>query len=276
MALHFGQFASAGIVALYEEAPGGGDFRDIDAPRNRPARDPANWLANIYFHSDLDNLEVESDTTVTINHAPVAAGSGPGGSVTVNGTVQYGGATATHLLISHGLGYKPHVLVLVGDNVLFAGTPIQTDADKRMRSVSPYVTTSEVRLHEWTVRTSNVLGAVSKDYRVIVFRQPPAPSGNKLRDFQPGAGIFQLAFGRFDVDRRYLQVVPGGTPWGLSSGRSIDLKRGGVRLVNPDGSIWDTVPTTFFARISPPGNGGGVLYYDGSFAGSSPILVQAP
>ena len=60
-------------VALFDEAPGGGDPKDINSLRNRPALDPEAWLANVYFHTSLDNMEVILDQVVTINHASFGA-----------------------------------------------------------------------------------------------------------------------------------------------------------------------------------------------------------
>lgn len=275
--LTFRAFPAAGVVALFDEAPGGGDPKDIGSLRNRPAADPANWLPNIYFHSSLDNMEVHSDTTVTINHGSVAALTPPGLEFVPSRYFAYGSTATTWPLLTHDLGYPPHVAVVVDDNVVKPGYPVQVvSGTKRMRSISVYVTTTQVLLREWSIATSDgSIPAISKTYRILVFRDPPAPEGNKLLEIDATAGTVKMARGRFDLSRNYLQVVPGGSPFGLSSGRSIDLKRGAVRFADPDGSNYDMVPTDFQIRFNPPGNGGGILYYDGSFTGSG-ILVQAP
>jgi hypothetical protein len=267
-------------VALYDEPVPGvteEDFADPNSACNAPLNDPDGNLQYIYFHSDMDNLEVLVDTEVTINHAAVAAATGsyPSG-VGYPWLMQYGGVTDDHLLYQHDLGYIPHVFTLYGTTILIPGFPTQTESDRRMRNVTVYATTTQIRLFEWTVRTPNILAAVSRTYRILVFKQPPAPSNNHLIDWDPTTNILKMAGNRFSSDRRYLQVAPGGSPWALSNGRNVDLKRGAVRIANPDGTVWDTVPDGWEAKLVPPGNGGGNLYYDGSFTPDAAINVQAP
>jgi hypothetical protein len=89
-----------------------------------------------------------------------------------------------------------------------------------------------------------------------------------------------MAFERFDSSRRYLQVVPGGSPLGLSLGRTIDLNNGAPRAVRPDGTTFDPVPATLTTRIQgnyqPAPAYGASLAYGGSYAGPETVQVQAP
>lgn len=267
-----------GHAALFEEAPGGGDHRNRLSLRNRPLVDPENWLANIYLHTALDFMEVHSDSTHTVNHATVAALTPPSPGFSSTRWAAVGASAATWPLLTHSLGYVPHFAVVVDGHIVKPGHPVQvvSGGAKRARIVSVYATTAQILLREWSRTTSDgSIPAISKTYRVIVFRAPRAPSDSKALDASPGDARVAMGLGRFDVSRRYLQVVPGGSPFGLTDGRSIDLKKGAVRLTNPDGSYYDMVPTDFQITFTPPGNGGGVMYYDGSFVGSG-IQVQAP
>lgn len=284
-----------GKVALFEEAPGGGSFADPHSPRNRPLLDPNNWLANIYFHSDLDNLEIVSNTTITVAHAAVAATSSGGlnspqafGQASTGNaeTVRYKAASSEHVLVTHNLGYIPNALIVVGSNVIWPGMPVQTFTDGRGRYVSAYVTTTQVKLHEWVSGTDAALAAVNVAYRVIVFKQTPDPSGSILFDFNHTSGLVQMARGRFRSDRNYLQVVPGGSPFSIAYGKTLDLKNGAPRFIKPDGSHFDPVPATQKGRfVVKYGNNGEFTYtgayglamnYNGTAVAPAEILVQAP
>lgn len=289
---------ASGHVALFDEAAGGGAFNDVNAARNAPLKTPASHLDKLYFHTALDNLEVSSDTTVTISHASVAgsssggisggagASSGGGGNAN-NDTVRFGASSADHLLVTHGLGYFPDFMVVQSGNGLFGGMPVQTQADGRGRYATAYATATEIRLYEWTSVSAATLAAISLDYRVIVFRQQRAASGNKLIDFNGTTGITEMGKDRFKTDRAYLQVVPGGTPFSLAYGRQMDLDVGAPRFVRPDGTAFDPVPSTQKARLSAtygtgPSMGtwtgayGASMAYAGGYTGATQVLVQAP
>ena len=275
---------ASGKVALFDEAPGGGDPADPASLRNRPLLDPSAWLANLYFHSGLDNLEVAVDQTITVNHAVVAA-TGTIGALggDVASSVKLGASSTDLVLLNHGQAAVADAMVVAGNRVLYPGMPLQTFSDGRGRYVSAYVTGTQVKLHEWTSVSATALPAVSIDYRVLVFRAPPAPSGSLLADFDPASGALGLARGRFLSSRRYLQVVPGGSPFSVAYGKSIDLKNGAPRFTFADGSVFDPVPanqkgrlSTVFGSHSFTGAYGNSMAYNGSFAAPPQILVQAP
>lgn len=279
MAVVFMTDPVTGRCALYEEPSGSGAADNPYSARNAPLNNPASNLAYLYFHSDYDPMEVVSGPTVVgINHATIAAGTGPGGAVSVNNGRVYGGYSADHLLLTHGLGYVPDFFLLSGSNVIHPGFPIQYDsADGRARQVTAYATTTQIRLYEVGVQTSTALAGLTVNYTVLVLKAPPAPTGDVLLDFNPSTGVVKMARDKFSSDRRYLQIVAGGSPFGLPLGRTIDLANGTFRSVSPDGTIRDVVPSTF--RVSfgsgtptygPNGN------YNGAFTGDPSILVQAP
>lgn len=270
-------FPETGLTAWFIEAPGGGDRWSIDALRNRPAKTPADWLSSVRFHSDLDYMEISHFDTTNINHAAVPAASAPGGDVAANIVYGMGTSTADHLLLTHNLGYEPFALVAFGTNTLTPGLPVQADANGGGRYVTVYCTSTEVRLHEFGSSGSVNLAAVSNEYTVMVFRNPPEPSGNVLFKVG-GAGEVSMGRGTFNSSRQYLQVSPGGSPFGLALGVTVDVKNGAPRFVRPDGTFYDPVPDDFRLRMfeSPVAGFGSPASYNGSYSGASVIQVQVP
>lgn len=270
-----------GHFALFDLAPGGGDVEDRNALMHRPLLDPEDWLPNIYIHSALDLMEVESETVVTISHAAIAAGTNTTG-IELASAFDYGAGLTDHELLTHGLGYEPLVMVVVGTERLTPGQPVQGPGSTggTVRYVSPHVTSSKVYLREHASRGNSGLAAADIDYRVLVIRQPRPPSGNRLLDLDPDTGTISMGFDRFNADRRYLQVVTGGTPFGVCLGRNADAQNGAPRFVSADGSVFDPVPSSVQMGIKAATEGsvtyGSPMHYTGSFSGSGSIQVQAP
>lgn len=275
-----------GRVALYDEASGGGDPQNPNSARNAPLNSPLSHLDKIYFHSDFDYMEVSLLTTVVINHAGYPAASPPsfnGGGTAMGGNSGFssnsgfavGSHTANHLLATHGLGYIPRFKVAVNNQMLPPGFPVQSNAGGAVRAVSAYATTSQIRLREFGTAGSNAMAAQSSTYTVMVFGAQPSPSNNRLIDFNPSTGVLELGLGRWRSDRRYLQVVPGGSPFGLLMGRNVDLANGAARAVLPSGGFVDSVNPSL--RLYLLGAGAGTpMQYNGSFTSAPSIQVQAP
>lgn len=266
--------ALADRVGLFDEAPGGGDWRDIDAPRNAPLKSPHLYLDLVHYHSLLNYLEVAIDQVVTINHAAVAA-VGPPSGADVTTIFGWGGAEADWLLLNHNLGYiPPFFRVAIGSNILNAGTPVQNAGSGRMRYATVYATETQIRLFETSSRTSSTMAAASIDYRVLVCNAPPAPVNDRLIEVIDGVTMFSGRTWR--SDRRYLQVKPGGTPFGIILGRAADAHNGSLRVARADGTLFEPVPATT-VRITP-GTGvyGPSLAYGGSFSAPATFEVQAP
>lgn len=267
----------SGDVAFFEEASGGGAVLDINSQRNRPARFPEDWLANLRLHADLDYFEIASEGEAIINHAAVAAGALPPDASIAFG---WNATSTTHALLAHNLGYEPFALVAYDDNILWPGMPVQVQADGGGRYVTAYCSTTHVNLHEWASIGAGNLGAVSRTYRVLVFKAPPAPSGNVLFAFDPATGGVDMAFGKVNTLRKYLAVVTNGSPLGLSTGRTIDLQNGAMRAIRPDGTTYEPVPAGLTMSLPrPPGWPrvyGASLAYNGSYAGPTSIQVDAP
>lgn len=286
----FRVFPEAGVVALFDEAPGEGDPTSILSLRNRPALEPENWLTHVYFHTSLDNMEVAASQFVTIHHAevPVATAGDSGPAIApANGNYDFDAGAVDHEVLTHDLGYPPLALVAVGGNLISPGYPVQVPLtpDGSGRFVSLYVTTTKVFIREFRSRGAAPLAAISLNYEVIVFRAAPAPSGDKAMEFDPVTGRLTLAQNRFDSSRAYLQVVPGGTPFGLITGRSMDAGGGGYRVIRADGTWFDPVPSTAQQAVRVTGTAfvddtgwsyGPASTYDGDFTGSETIEVQVP
>ena len=282
MAIVFMTDPATGRCALYDENGTSGALDDPNSARNAPLNNPASHLDKIYVHSDLDYMEVShGPTVVSVSHAAVSVGSPPAGQPFRFG---YTTAAADRLLLTHSLGYAPRAMVVYNGNVCWPGMPVQTDVGGGSRFVTAYATSTEIRLYEFASVGSSDLAATSLDYTVIVFKDPPSPSGDILMDFDPTTGAVQMGRGKFNSARRYLQVVPGGSPFGLALGRTIDLNNGAPRAVRPDGTTFDPVPSSLQLGLSRFGLGGanwGYVYgssmaYGGSFSGAGAIQVQAP
>lgn len=272
---------STGRCALYDEPTTSGDPQDPNSARNSPLNSPVSNLQFVYFHSDFNYMEVShGPTTVAVAHASVPVG---GTSFPESGaSIAFGwkATSANHVLLTHSLGYIPHAMVVVAGNVLWPGMPVQVASDGGSRYVSAYCTTTQVVLYEWASSGATTLPATSLNYTVLVFRNPPAPTGNILIDFDPVTGDVEMGRGQFDSSRRYLQVVPGGSPFGIAYGRTIDLNNGAPRAVRPDGTVFNPVPTTLRLGLTRlqgyPTVYGASMAYGGSFTGPTQILVQAP
>lgn len=272
-----------GRCALYDEPSQTGEPDDPNAPRNAPLNDPGNNLEYLYFHSDLDNMEVVQQASPSINHQPVPQGAMPPGA-----SIDFGWNTQTddHLLLTHNLGYVPSAMVIVttlpGDDVmLWPGMPVQTQGDGGARYATVYCTETEVRLFESASTGSTNLSGANIGYEVLVFRDQPQAEGELLIDFDPGTGRVRMGLGKFDSSLRYLQVVPGGSPFFIPvAGRTIDLQNGAPRMWRSDGSYWDPVPFNLRAALGKaygwPLTYGAGMHYQGGYPGPTPLGVQAP
>src|SRR5690606_11531388 len=100
------------------------------------------------------------------------------------------------------------------------------------------------------ISSADTLAAASRDYQVIVFRQPVADSAY-LVDFEPSTGRVIMGLGKFDSSLKALrQAGDDDSPFDIALGPTIDIKNGAMRSVLPDGTV--------FTETN----------YDGSFSGS--------
>lgn len=227
-------------IALYDEPAGAsGAFDDPNSDRNAPLNDPIAWLDHVRFHPDFDYYQVHSGpTAVTINHAAVA-----GATTTL---YNLGGATFARTgqivttqidLVTHSLGYIPSYFVIMNGALVAPGTLIQVGTAQD-RQITPYATTTKIRLHEAAISSASTLAAVSIDYEVVVFRQPVADMPGIAFDFDETTGRVVMGYGKFDSDLKMLREAGalGDSPFDISLGRTVDIKNGGKRSVLADGT----------------------------------------
>lgn len=249
-------FPDDGIFAIFEEPNTTGDVHDIDAPRNAPAKTPASYLDKIFFHSDFDYYQVAvGPSAVTVSHASVAGAStnvvsfwSGVGVVVRTGQI----ATSYHTLLTHSLGYIPKYMVISDGHIIAPGTMIQS-ATAQERTVTPYATTSIIGLMDIGISSASALSSLSKDYTVLVFKQP-AESGDQLLNFNATTGRVTLGFEKFDSALKMLrQSGTGDSPFDISLGPTVGIRNGRAKTVLADGTT-----------ITESG-------YSGSFSGSGSI-----
>lgn len=287
-----------GNVGLFDEptpAVVDADYADPNSACNAALNDPEAFLAHVYWHILFDNMEVLSDTVETVTHATIPAASSssggtgggdyPDGGISLGSGFDYSFTPVDHTLLAHGAGTAPFVLIAIGDQIISPGHIVQITAGGVARYVSPWVDGTNVYLREYASRGTSSTAGFSQDYRVLVFRPQRAAEGNDppiLRDFDPDTGIVTMGDGRWSSEYRYLQVVPGGTPFLLAMGRTLDLNNGAPRYVAADGTIFDPVPATMVLTMRIAGaviagsNSGTPGNYGGSWTGDDVIEVQAP
>jgi len=275
-------------IGLYDEpVPGGSsaDFEDPNSACNAPLNDPEGGLASLYWHILLDNMAVALEVTTPVTHAAVTTGgAGPGGTVLGSGQFDYTGPIVDWEIATHGLGYEPIVYVAVGNNLITPGYIVQlaSGITGGARFVSVWSDSTKAYLREYSSRGSAGLPSTTISYDVLVMKRQPAAEGNippQLIDLDPVTGIVKMGDGRWKSTERYLQVVPGGSPYGLAMGRTMDANNGAVRFVSPDGTTLDPVPAVLKTAYATNKFGavyGATINYQGSFTGDPVILVQAP
>jgi hypothetical protein len=237
--MRFKGFASPGVVASFNEAPGGGGLADFDAPRNAPAKTPSAHVDKVGWHGDFFQYELAADpAVVVVNHPSMAGGShqyiasilGSSVSVSVFGSA----GVSDHTLVTHGLGYVPLAFVAYQGRMLTPGTPVQIESNGRIRFVRAFATSSIIGLRESRVTSSltasSTLSAVSRSYTVLVFREPA--SSPNLPLFAKIAGEIILARGKARSSKRYLrEVAPGETAFAINRDRTLDWQNGRSRIV---------------------------------------------
>lgn len=273
MAVVFMTDPNTGRCALYDENGTTGEPDDPNSVRNAPLNNPSIHLDKIYFHSDLDYMEVAFEGTTVINHPAVPAAPG---STTTTDNVQYGGAAADHLLATHNLGYVPTAMVSRGSNIITPGYPIYANANC-YRFVTAYCTSTQLRLYEDALRAGSG-SAQTITYEWKIFREVPISTNTLLMDYDPVTSTVQMGLGKFNSSRKYLQVIVGGSPYFFPIGRTADLNNGAIRIVDAVGNVFDPVLSGLRSRLANPSNTpyGNLMTYNGSFTGGQVIQVKVP
>ena len=233
-------FPVQGVVAVFDEPNQSGNWWDIDAPRNAPAKNPGANLSTVYWHSAFFQYELAMPIqTVNVSHPALSGREIYWGYNLVydgsyndaaNGYLVPGRvATASHTLVNHGLGYVPLAFVAYGGRMLMPGVAVQTASEGRSRFVSPYITDSTVSLREVYNSSSLGLGAVNRTYQVMVFRTPAQNAA--LPIFFEDGGETIIGREKVRTDRTYARKVgAGATPFDIDQGRTVDLNNGRARI----------------------------------------------
>ncbi|MCB9993127.1 MAG: hypothetical protein H6873_05670 [Hyphomicrobiaceae bacterium] len=216
---------------------------------NGPFNNPVANLDKVLFHTKLDYLEVAATGNRTIAFPKVTKGSAD--SIAEYGPdLSYGVRQQNWTLITHNLGYLPFVIVVVNGEVIPAGFPVQSrPSDGSQRIVTPYVTTSQVKLREVANVSSKGLDAQSVSFEILVFK---VPSGKSDFILEPG----RMRVGTFDSRKRYVRVAKASeTNFLIAKGRTIDLDHGAARTVTPKGKkLEDRPPKTYRGSFTGTGS----------------------
>jgi hypothetical protein len=226
-----------GVVAIIDDASGGGAFTDSAALRNRPAVDPGNWLAENKFNSELDYYElVGSVYTTTVTHAALTGGLTQNIEVAYNAYLRiYGQHRQTDIPIyTHGLGYVPSYMIALGGSRLPAGIPTQVGADWGAgRLVSHWADATNIYLHEDAFSGSTTLAAQALTYQVMVFAQPVADPDVPPLFFDNATGVLKLGRGKVRSDRHYLRkALSGESSFDINLGVTGALSNGAIKVVS--------------------------------------------
>ncbi len=233
-------FKDQNVVACFAEPSSVGSVFDINAFRNRPARDPGDYLDLLTFHSNCFQYEVAYgpvEVAVTHSALPVRsrfygvkwdAGPIAGGGVAGVGFTVFGNSRETDILLaSHGLGYVPKFMVALDGRRVPDGWQIQYDAASGARQVSVYATSSGIYLRETAMSGSAELPAIALSYRVYVFRTRAADPGQPM--FGKLGSNLVLARGIVNSSRSYLRRGASTSPFALNLGPTLDVNQGAVR-----------------------------------------------
>lgn len=223
-----------GKMVIWEDPPSG-DPMD-------PYNNPVDRFDLIRFCSDFQyfasSLRVNG---ISVSHSSVAGVAGVGyaaPSSSYGATASAAGqiVTTTKLLYTHSLGYVPYFVVLYDDAIVTGGTVVQLTSDKKkVRKVSAYATTTEIRLREVGISSSDALPAATISYDVIIFRDPAQVPGALL--FQADLSLISLGYGRITSEQNPLRRVVGAEPFFyLPSGRAADIRNGAYRHMTPAGA----------------------------------------
>jgi len=226
-------FPAQGIIACFDEAPGGGDPQDFNAPCNAPARDPYANLDRVFFHSEFFQFELAfPEQAVTIGHPQIDVGSTTLGitnvpdtqlGFTISGRV----SVAYHTLVTHNLGYVPKAFVSLDGSMVTTGRLVQREG-ARSRFITPFANSSVIGLYEVGYSSNESLPATNRTYNVLVFRTPTADPGKPL--WQGQGTAMQMGRGKIDIARQYLRRKPDDqSHFDIDLGRTLDIRGGRVR-----------------------------------------------
>lgn len=208
---------STGRVAIYDES-------NPDAFTN-----PVPNLDDVFFHSDLDYMGIAANIEVTVTH-PARAKGAPAEAHSYATPTFY---AATSDPLAHNLGYVPHGLCFIGNDMLPANTQIQF-VGTSFRTVALELTANELRIFEtcWVYNTA--LPAITKTYRIVLFTPKIQPSGNTMIEIKPERVI--ASGGKLDTNLNYIRRASQNPDFYFSKGRTADANNGSFKIVTANGS----------------------------------------
>lgn len=277
-----------GIAASFDPIMTGiplidGDPTELSAAQNAPAADPESWLSRINFHSEFDYLAVDNANIGFISHGTITAGTNTGQGI-VNSNFEYNLSFIDYAIYTHNLGYEPLALVSVNGNnqLVCPGFPAQlpVSANGSARFICPWVDTTNLYIREYQAKGSVDLASTYILYSWVIFERQPNASGDKVFAVDKDTGKVSMGFDRWQSTKRYLQVVAGGSPFGLAKGRTMDLKNGAYRFVLADGTTYDPITSDLKTAVAGTSEVsyiyGSSMEYNGSFTGAGSVQVQIP
>jgi len=211
-----------------------------------------NPLANlnaVYFHSDLDYVGVAAVLDFTVTHPA----RGTGGSSTQHSYLEPNPASGLVSGLNHDLGYVPHALVFVGNDMLPANMQIQTSGSS-YRTVAVDLTTTQVRVFETAWVYQHSLPALTVTYKIVLFTPKISPSGNETLHITQSS--FVASRGKLNTAYNYLRRAVSSPMFWFSKGKTADVANGSFKIVTANGSVINRSP------------------YNGSFAGEAGLGVE--
>lgn len=206
-------------------------------------------LGAVYFHSDLDYVGVVAVFDFVVTHPA----RGVGGASTEHSYAVPNHVTGAIQSLVHNLGYVPHALVFIGNNMLPANSQIQ-NVGSSFRTVAVEVNSTQVRLFETSWVYQHALPAIVQTYKVVLFTPKLVPSGNKTVHITPTT--FVASRGKLNSAYNYLRRALTSPMFWFSKGKTADVANGSFKIVTA--------------------NGGAIAktHYNGSFAGEPGIGVE--
>lgn len=254
----FRGFPAQGVVACYDETPGGGDIEDFDAPRNAPAKFPEQYLDRVIWHSALSQYEVAlGPISVPVTHTAFA-GSTQTFSIIGDATVQlnvFGAQRTSDInLGAHGASGVPKIMLALSGRIIPEGFLVQNDGSTGVsRFVAPWADSTNTYIRELAVSSNSTLPAISLTYQLLVLRKRSADPLLPL--FSGSSSSLQLGRGMIESSRSYLRKTGvGDSPFSLDNDIGIDAENGYVRsasggVISTESGYTGSMPAPPFIQV---------------------------
>ncbi|MDV2968721.1 hypothetical protein RZ532_22285 [Nitratireductor aquimarinus] len=218
MAKKFVADGNTGRVAIFDPA--------------KPAAwdDPINNLDAVYFHSELDYLGVAKVLDVTVTHPA----RGKGATTTLHNYAVPNPFEGEVGNLTHNLGYVPHGVCFVGNDMLPANTQIQ-HVGSSFRTVAIELTTTQVKIYETAWIYQHALPAITKTYKVLLFTPPLGGDESETLRIEPTR--FIASKGKLDSNHNYIRRAPTNPMFWFSKGKTADAGNGSFKIVTANGSV---------------------------------------